>query len=65
MRSQGDPSTRGCPECGSACLPQLDMCEVCYAGLGARDRSLGFSKGSFWDLNLEEYVFEVDWFAST
>ena len=43
-----------CPECGCAGSLRLDVCQVCYAEVGERDRTL------FWDLRFDEYVFETD-----
>jgi hypothetical protein len=50
--------SRDCPECGCAGSLRLDVCQVCYAEVGERDRTL------FWDLRFDEYLFETDSFQS-
>ena len=37
---------------------RLDVCQVCYAEVGERDRTL------FWDLRFDEYLFETDAFQN-
>jgi hypothetical protein len=46
--------SRDCPECGCAGSLRLDVCQVCYAEVGERDRTLS------WDPRFDEYVFEAD-----
>jgi hypothetical protein len=48
-----DARARDCPECGCAGSLRLDVCQVCYAEVGERDRTL------FWDLRFDEYLFET------
>ena len=44
---------RDCPECGCAAAVRLEMCDVCYADVGERERTL------FWDLRVDDYVFRA------
>ena len=50
--------SRDCPECGCSGSLRLDVCQVCYAEVGERDRAL------FWDQRFDEYLFETDSFQS-
>ena len=52
----GDGNSRSCPECGCAGSLRLDVCQVCYAEVGERDRTL------FWDQRFDEFLFEADSF---
>jgi hypothetical protein len=53
-----EATSRDCPECGCAGSLRLVVCQVCYAEVGERDRTL------FWDLRFNEYLFETDSFQS-
>ena len=56
MRTDTSAETRSrdCPECGCAGSLRLDVCQVCYAEVGERDRTL------LWDLRFDEYPFATD-----
>ena len=49
-------ASRDCPECGCAGSLRLDVCQVCYAEVGERHRTL------FWDQRFDEFLFEADSF---
>lgn len=58
MSSTGDGDALDCPECGAVCSLKRDVCEVCYAEVGERDATLGFTPALFWDLASDEFLFE-------
>jgi hypothetical protein len=44
---------RDCPECGCPGAVRFEVCDVCYADVGERERTL------FWHIRLDDYVFRA------